>query len=102
MSLLLTLPLLLPLVLAALSLLLPPRAWLRRGLALVGTAALTALAALLLREVWRGGVLAVQVAGWEAPLGITLVADLLGALRVLLTGVMGLAVVVYSAGTLPE
>ncbi|HSP79120.1 MAG TPA: Na+/H+ antiporter subunit D [Myxococcaceae bacterium] len=99
---LLTLPVLLPVTLAALSLLLPPRARVRRGLALVATAALTAVAALLLREVWRGGVLAVQVGGWEAPLGITLVADLLGALLVLLTGVMGLAVVVYSAGSLPE
>jgi hypothetical protein len=40
--------------------------------------------------------------GWPAPFGITLVADLLAAIMVLLTGVTGLAVAVYSLGSIDE
>ena len=39
---------------------------------------------------------------WPAPFGITLVADLLAAIMVLLTGVTGLAVAVYSLGSIDE
>jgi multicomponent Na+:H+ antiporter subunit D len=100
MSTLLILPLLIPALAAALGLVLPRRVWPRRALALVAMGALTAVAAWLLWEVWHGGVLVLRVGGWKAPVGITLAADLLGALMVLLSGVMGLAGVVYGAGTL--
>lgn len=102
-SLLLTLPLLVCLGSAALAMLCPRRVWPRRAVALLAMAALTAVGALLLVEARRQGVLAVQLGGWAAPFGITLVADLLSALLVLVTGVMGLTVVAYSAATLgPE
>lgn len=42
------------------------------------------------------GVISVQMGGWAAPYGITLVADLLSAIMVLITGVMGLAVGIFS------
>lgn len=99
---LLVLPVLIPLVAAALSLVLPARAGLRRALALLATLALTAVGALLLSQVREEGIVALQLAGWRAPLGITFVADLLSALLVLITGVMGFSVVVYSAGMLPR
>lgn len=100
MSALLILPLLLPLSAAALCLVLPRRAGLRRALALAATCGLTVAGALLLREVWHGDILALRVGGWEAPIGITLVGDLLSVLMVLLSGVMAVAGVVYSAGSL--
>ncbi|MBN1206181.1 MAG: Na+/H+ antiporter subunit D [Myxococcaceae bacterium] len=101
--LLLTLPLLVCLGSAALAHLCPRRAWPRRGVALAAMLALTAVGLLLLVEVRRQGVLAVQLGEWAAPFGITLVADLLSALLVLIAGVMGLTVVLYSAATLaPE
>jgi multicomponent Na+:H+ antiporter subunit D len=43
------------------------------------------------------GILTLQAGGWPAPFGITLVADLLGAIMVVLTALMGLAVLLYSA-----
>lgn len=100
MSTLLTLLLLVPLGTAALLLLLPRSARLRRALALAATVALLAMSVLLLRNAWQGQILALQVGDWHAPLGITLVVDLLSALNLVLAGVMGVLVVVYSAGTL--
>ncbi|KFA94435.1 proton-conducting transporter membrane subunit [Archangium violaceum] len=100
MSALLILPILLPLSAAALCLLLPRRALPRRVLALAATCGLTGASAWMLWEVWHVGVQALRVGGWEAPLGIILVADLLGALMVLLSAVMAVAGVVYSAGSL--
>ncbi|ADO68861.1 proton-conducting transporter membrane subunit [Stigmatella aurantiaca] len=98
----LILPVLIPLAAAAIGLLLPSRAGPRRALALAATAALTAVAAGLLHTVWREGVQVLRVGGWEAPVGITLAADLLSAMMVLLSGTMGLLCVVYSAGSLEE
>jgi multicomponent Na+:H+ antiporter subunit D len=50
----------------------------------------------LLARVWQSGIVAVQVGNWPAPFGITLVADLFSAIMVVLTGLVGLAVAVYS------
>jgi hypothetical protein len=44
------------------------------------------------------GIQVVHVGGWPAPFGITLVADLLQRLMVLLAGIIGVAVAVYSLG----
>lgn len=43
----------------------------------------------LLAEVRHSGILVLQVGGYEAPFGITLVADLLGALMVLISAIIG-------------
>ena len=48
------------------------------------------------------GIQVMHSGGWPAPFGITLVADLLAAIMVLLTGVTGLAVAVYSLGSIDE
>ncbi len=100
-TLLLTLPLLVCLGAAGFAQLCPHRARARRAVAVLAMAALTAAGVLLLREVRQEGVQAMQAGGWAAPFGITLVADLLSALMVLITGVMGFTVVLYSAATLP-
>ncbi|WP_108259685.1 Na+/H+ antiporter subunit D [Mangrovicoccus ximenensis] len=49
-----------------------------------------------MREVLAAGVVAGQMGGWAAPFGITLVADLLSAVMVLITAVIALAVSVYA------
>lgn len=43
-----------------------------------------------------------QVGGWQAPFGITLVADLLSAVMVLITSIVGTAVSVYSYSTIDK
>ncbi len=56
----------------------------------------------LFRRVWQGGILSVQMGNWEAPFGITLVVDMLSATLLVLNAIIGLAVAIYSAGTIDE
>jgi len=68
----------------------------QQGISLTG-AILHGLVCLgLLAAVWRQGMAAVQIGGWPAPFGITLVADHFSAILVAVTGLLGLCVTVYS------
>jgi multicomponent K+:H+ antiporter subunit D len=94
-------PILLPLVSAAMMLLLDER---RRGLksiiGLATTAALLIVAVVLLRQADLTGmgsaVRTYQLGNWPAPFGIVLVLDRLSALMLVLTGVLGIAALLYS------
>jgi multicomponent Na+:H+ antiporter subunit D len=70
-------------------------AW-KRWLGVVGTAGLLIAGMTLLITVWQEGIFAVQVGNWAAPFGITLVADLLSALMVVLIGLVGVAAAIYA------
>ncbi|HOB73046.1 MAG TPA: Na+/H+ antiporter subunit D [Phycisphaerae bacterium] len=100
MRVLLVLPILVPLVTTVALLLAWGRRGLHRRISLAGAIALLAAAVGLLVSVWRHGILATQMGGWPAPFGITLVADLFGAIMVVLGGLMGLAVIVYSLASI--
>lgn len=89
---LLVFPILVPLVTAAIMLMAPTRAVLQRRLALAGSTALLASGVALFTHVDGGGIQVLQVSGWPAPFGITLVADLLAALLVLAVGVVAVAI----------
>ena len=99
-NILIVLPILIPLVTAILTLLLwNYRAW-QRLLSVVG-------AALHLLAVWRllivvqqNGIQFAQIGNWPAPFGITLVTDLFSAIMLVLTGIIGLAVAIYSLGNI--
>jgi multicomponent Na+:H+ antiporter subunit D len=96
---LLVLPLVIPLVAAGASLLFWGRRRVQRWLAVLGTGGLLAVGVALLLQVREQGILVVEVGGWPAPFGIALVADLLSAIMVVLTGLIGFAVALYSLGT---
>ena len=100
MNLLVMLPLLVPLTAAALGL----AAWrhpaAQRLIALAASAVLLAVGIVLLIVVEREGYLVVQVGGWVAPFGITMVADLFSAILIVLTGVLAVAIVLYSTATI--
>lgn len=89
---LLALPILIPLVSAALMLMVPARAAWHRWISLAGSAALLAAGVLVFVRVNDGGVQVLQVGNWPAPFGITLVADLLAALLVVSVGIVAVAV----------
>lgn len=95
---LLTLPILLPMLAAALCVTAWGRARLQAALATATMTAVTGMAIALLAMVRREGVQVVEVGGWAAPYGIALVADLFAAIMVLLGAIVGLAVTVYSIG----
>jgi multicomponent Na+:H+ antiporter subunit D len=97
---LLILPILIPLFTAVITLLLwNHRSW-QRVVTLIGTTAHLASTVSLILIVRQDGIQAVQVGNWPAPFGITLVADLFSAIMLVLTGIIGLAVAVYSLGNI--
>lgn len=95
-------PLLVPLVTAIVGVLGWGRAAPQRAIGVAGAAVLLLAAGALFLHVRANGVLALQVGSWEAPFGITLVVDLLAALMVLVTAVVGLAVSVYATTEVEE
>ncbi len=96
------LPVLVPLAtaIACLALHAFPRA--RRAASVGGAGLLLLAAAALLRHVDAAEFAVLQVGAWPAPFGISLVADRFAAILVLLTGVTGLAVAVYSLGSIDD
>jgi multicomponent Na+:H+ antiporter subunit D len=93
---LLVLPILIPLATAALCLMARHRRGVQRTFGVAGAFGLMAAGAYLLHQVAKHGIQAVQIAGWPAPFGITLIADLFSAIMVAVTGLIGAAVSVYS------
>ncbi len=100
MSIILLLPVLVPLFAAALGLLAWRSGRAQRLIALAGSGVLLAVAIVLLIVVERDGIQSIQVGGWQAPFGITMVADLFSAILVVLAGVLAVAVVLYSTATI--
>ncbi len=54
----------------------------------------------ILQEVLQHGILTMQAGEWQAPFGITFVADAFSATMVLLTAISGMAVIVFSTGAI--
>jgi multicomponent Na+:H+ antiporter subunit D len=93
---LLVLPILVPLSTAALLMLAPKRPVPQRWISLTGAVFLLASAVLVFLRVNATGIQVLQVSGWPAPFGITLVADLLAAILVVAVGVVGTAISVVA------
>jgi multicomponent Na+:H+ antiporter subunit D len=98
----LILPVLIPFLAAAGSLLAWGHLRLQRALTVVGAFGLLATGVRLLIEVQRQGILTSQMGSWPAPYGISLVVDHLAAIMVAVTGLIGSAVSVYSIANVDE
>jgi multicomponent Na+:H+ antiporter subunit D len=98
------LPVLIPMIAAALTLIAGRRPRIQRVIVLVALSAVVVVCAALLYLTDRNGTLALQVGGWGptepgmGPLGITLVVDRLSALMLVVSSVVLLAVVFYAIG----
>jgi len=88
----LVLPIIVPMSTAAIMLLAPRRVVLQRWIGLAGAIALLASTVTVFARVNTGGIQVLQIGGWPAPFGITLVADLLAALLLLAVGIVGVAI----------
>ncbi len=72
----------------------------QRVLSIIGSGVALVFAIVLFHQVWQNGTMAMQAGNWDAPFGITLVADTLSATLVLLTGILGLAISAFAAGSI--
>ncbi len=88
----LVLPILVPLSTTAVLLLAPKRPTPQRWVSLIGSVLLLASALVVFQRVQQDGVQVLQMSGWPAPFGITLVADLLSAVLVVAVGIVGTAI----------
>jgi len=69
----------------------------------VGGIAMQLWAALLIfQKVMVDGIQVVQVGNWPAPFGITFVADIFSAIMLIMSGVVGLMIAVYSLSTIDK
>jgi multicomponent Na+:H+ antiporter subunit D len=95
------LPIFIPLLAGTLSVVVWRSTFYQRWIAVLGTAALLASGLWLLSAVRAEGYVVMQMGNWQAPFGITIVADTLSAVMAVLTGLMGLVVAIYSLGSIP-
>ncbi|MCC7344313.1 MAG: Na+/H+ antiporter subunit D, partial [Deltaproteobacteria bacterium] len=98
-SLMPALPLLIPFATAILSLFFARSAAAQRRIGILGSLLLLAAALALLFTVRNDGILVLHAGNWPAPFGIALVIDLLSAIMVAMTGLMGLGVLVFAFGS---
>lgn len=98
MNLLVPLPVILPLFAAGLTLMLHRRQRLQRLVSTATLASVVAIAAALLVQADMHGPQVFWIGAWPEPLGISLVADRLASLMLLVSSVVSLAVMVYSIG----
>src|SRR3954454_5075156 len=91
-----TLPVLLPILGAALTVVLGSSVLVQRIIALTTLAGGAAVAAVLLVTADRSGPVVTALGGWAAPVGIALVADRLSALLLLVSTLVALAVLGYA------
>jgi multicomponent Na+:H+ antiporter subunit D len=92
----LVLPILVPFCTAAVLMLAPKLPGPQRWISLAGSILSLISAVLVFLRVNEAGVQVVQISGWPAPFGITLVADLLAAVLGVMVGVVSTAIAVVS------
>ncbi|MDX1695401.1 MAG: Na+/H+ antiporter subunit D [Ketobacteraceae bacterium] len=102
MSNLVFLPVLIPLLTGALCLAFWRSQQWQKRLTLVSSLIYTAFSLMLLQGTLQEGYLVLQMGQWPAPFGISLVADVLSAIMVVLTGIVFVAAALYSMATVPE
>ncbi|AOY86962.1 Na+/H+ antiporter subunit D [Marinobacter salinus] len=98
----LVLPILIPLTAGALSLAFWRSVRLQRMLAVIATGLLLGSGVWLMRSTIEQGFLVAEMGSWPAPFSIVLVSDMLGAIMIVLTGIIGLAIAIYSLASTPR
>ncbi len=102
MDLLLILPILIPFLAAICCLLAWHSRLLQRIFTVFGTLSLLVTSLTLLSWIWKNGIQSTQIGSWPAPFGITLVADLFSVIMVVMAGLVGSAVALYSLGAMDK
>lgn len=97
-----TLPIISPLVFAVLMLFLWKSLKAQRILNLLATIFSLIVSVLIFVEVKTYGIISIHVGGWQAPFGISIVADLLSSIMVIITAIIGLTTALFSLGSMDE
>lgn len=101
MTTILMLPIVIPFLTGILGLLFLKRPHWQGLISHAGAIGLLLAAFLLLQNIWERGIQSVPLGNWSAPFGISMVADLLSALMVVITGFVAVCISFYAAAN-PE
>jgi len=99
---LLIMPIIIPLLTAMILFFFRQQIRLQRALSVLSLIATAGIAGYLIYIIDTDGVQALHIGGWEAPFGISLVADMLPALLVLTSSIICLLCVLYASGSTGE
>ena len=102
MNLIIVLPIIIPLLFAIIMLFFWKNINAHKILNVIASLFSLAVSIILISDVNSSGIISLQVGSWQAPFGISLVADLLASIMVLITAVIGLAASIYSLGSMDE
>lgn len=94
--------LLVPMITAVASFIWPGDSRLRGAISVAGTMLLMLFAGILLYQVANNGPLSNQMGGWPAPMGITLIADMLSAILIFITAIVAFCVSIYAIGDVSD
>jgi multicomponent Na+:H+ antiporter subunit D len=94
------LPIILPLVFAVTMLFFWKSVKIHRYLNLIGSTISFVVSVIIMIQVLSSGIISLQVGSWQAPFGISIVADLLSTVMIVITAVIGFATALYSIGTI--
>ncbi|MCW8334432.1 Na+/H+ antiporter subunit D [Vibrio sp. SCSIO 43135] len=98
----LLMPVLIPMLAAALSMVLWKHQTLQRWISVFSNFALLIAAVTLFNTVYNDGIQVITLGGWEAPFGISLVADLLAVVMVTVSAVVAFCISIYALATMTE
>ncbi|WP_111656073.1 Na+/H+ antiporter subunit D [Isoalcanivorax indicus] len=99
---LLALPIVIPLLAGALSLIYWRSRKAQRIIGVLGSTGLLIASGFLLEKIWREGTLVMHMGNWHAPFGIVLVGDMLAAFMVVMTGVSAVTTAFYALGSVSK
>lgn len=102
MDILLILPIAIPLVTAIIGMFAWRSRRIQRYISVVGTFGILASGVAILFAILDEGIIVTNIGDWPAPFGIVLVADLLSAIMVIMAGLVGVSVVIFSLASVDE
>ena len=96
------LPIILPIVFAMIMVIFRDKVMLHRVLSLVAIGSVFVVTVILIGQIKHAGILSVQLGGWEAPFGVSMVADMFAAILVLVTSIVSFCCLLYAFHSIGE
>ncbi|MGG3890447.1 Na+/H+ antiporter subunit D [Metabacillus fastidiosus] len=75
---------------------------LQRFISAFAIVAITAVSVFLINQIDKTGILTIQLGGWEAPFGVSMVADMFSMLLILVTSIVALCCLLYAFNSIGE
>lgn len=97
---LIILPIIIPLFFAVIMLMIWSKVYLHKYINLISSVISLAVSFIILYLTITNKIISLQVGGWIAPFGITIVSDLLSSAMVVITALIGFSTALYSIGTI--